>query len=449
MIECSLVLDKTQTAFGPLCAFGHHLTLNGVLEPLEQVDVPQKSVRHSPAEKLTDALIGMLAGCEALYQLNVRVRPDLPLQEAFGREGEGLADQSTISDTLNAFEEGTVAQLRGAVESIHRLHSGIFRHDFEREMLVLEVDLTGLTASEKAEGSKKGYFPNKRNKRGRQLVRVFAPQYGEILFEKLYWGNTNSSEVLKATIKEVERILPDLTEESRKRKRTLIRVDGGFGTDENLNWLCWRGYQFICKGYSGGRAKKVAKSVPEEEWREGPTPGQQLGIPSEPHGYGRKTRTVARRWRDEKDKLHQDLLITTLVDLSPPETAKLYDERGAMEVDIKGDKRGLGIEKRRKKSFHAQEALVLLAQLAHNLAVWFKEWFLAGSEAGRLGMERLLREVFAMPGRVVARQVGWCSSSSSKVGIKLPTLHPWAKAVANGINEHFKRNGLRAIWGKT
>jgi hypothetical protein len=38
-----------------------------------------------------------------------------------------------------------------------------------------------------------------------------------------------------------------------------------------------------------------------------------------------------------------------------------------METDIKGDKRGLGIEKRRKKSFHAQEALVLLAQLSHNL----------------------------------------------------------------------------------
>ena len=25
MIECSLVSEKTQTAHGPLCAFGHHL----------------------------------------------------------------------------------------------------------------------------------------------------------------------------------------------------------------------------------------------------------------------------------------------------------------------------------------------------------------------------------------------------------------------------------------
>lgn len=198
-------------------------------------------------------------------------------------------------------------------------------------MLVLEVDLTGLTASAKAEGSEKGYFPNKRNKRGRQLARVIAPQYGEVLYEKLYWGKTNASEVLKETIKEVERILTVLAEEPEKRKRTLIRIDGGFGTDENLNWLCWRGYQFIAKGYSGKRAKKVAKSVPEENWREGPTSGQELGKPTEPHRYARKTITVARRWQDEKGKSHQDLLITTLVELSSSneEVAKLYDQRGA------------------------------------------------------------------------------------------------------------------------
>jgi hypothetical protein len=41
-------------------------------------------------------------------------------------------------------------------------------------------------------------------------------------------------------------------------------------------------------------------------------------------------------------------------------------------------------------------ALVHLAQLARNLAMWFKRWFLVGTKAGKLGMERLVRE--AMPG---------------------------------------------------
>lgn len=437
MIQCDLFRAETQTGYGPLCALGHFLTQKQVLRPLEQVRLPQKTVKHSPTQKLLDALVGILAGCHALYQLNVKVRPDRPLQQAFARER--CADQSTVSDTLNTFTAGTVAQLRRAVETIQRQQGRAFTHDYGQERLVLEVDLTGLVASKNAEGSTKGYFPGKRNRRGRQLVRVTASQYGEVLLEKLYPGNTTSKEVLKETLSEVERIL-GLDE--TKRKRTLIRLDGGFGTDEDLNWLCWRGYQFIAKGYSGTRAQKVAASVPENDWREGPTSGQELGRPTQPHRYGRKTQTVARRWRDGKGKLHQDLLITTLVDLSREETAKLYDRRGGMEVDIKGDKRGLGLEKRRKKRFYAQEALVLLAQLAHNLLVWFKRWFLSGTKAAQLGMERLVQEVLAMPAQV---RVGrW----RAKVRLKLPTLHPWAKAVWKGVRARFPQSGWRAIWGK-
>jgi len=70
-----------------------------------------------------------------------------------------------------------------------------------------------------------------------------------------------------------------------------------------------------------------------------------------------------RRWVDEKGKPYQDYLVCSLFWLGSSQIATLYDARGGMETDIKGDKRGLGIEKR-KKSFHTQEALVLLAQLS-------------------------------------------------------------------------------------
>lgn len=186
----------------------------------------------------------------------------------------------------------------------------------------------------------------------------------------------------------------------------------------------------------------MAGSVPEDDWRAGPTPGQELGRPTQPHRYGRKTQTVARRWWDEKGKLHQDLLITTLVELSREEVAKLYDRRGGMEVEIKGDKRGLGLERRRKKRFPSQEALVLLAQLAHNLLVWFKHWFLEGTKAAFLGMERLVEEVLAMPAQVKVGRGG------SKVQLKLPTLHPWAKAVWKGVRARSPQSGWRAIWGQ-
>jgi hypothetical protein len=437
MFECKLVDSNTQTAFGPLCFLGHYLSQEGALEPLCGVHILQKSIKHSPTQKLLDALMGILSGCKALYEIDVRVRPDAPLQRAFGRER--VADQSTIQRTLNAFTPENVAQLRGAVEAIGRRYSAVFSHDFEREMLLVEVDLTGLRASKRAEGSTKGYFSGERNATGRQLLRVIAPQYKEILFEKLYAGNTTSCEVLKESIREVERIL-SLAEDRRKRERTLVRLDGGFGTDANLNWLMWRGYEFIAKGYGGKRAKKLASSVAEDGWEEGPTKSQKLGVPASPHRYARRSKTVVRRWVDEKGKPYQDYLVCSLFWLGGSQIAKLYDARGGMETDIKADKRGLGIEKRRKKSFHAQEALVFLAQLSHNLIVYFKRWFLRGTGAEKLGVERLVREVLAMVAEV---RVG---RMSGKVCLKLPHHHPWAKAVAAGIETHRPRNGWPTIW---
>jgi hypothetical protein len=437
MIECALNSSETQTTFGPLCAFGHYLTKEEVLEPLSSVKIAQKSVKHSPTQKLIDALMGILSGCKALYEIDCRVRPDVPLQRAFGRER--VADQSTVQRTLNAFTQENVCQLREAVEAIGREQWAVFSHDFEREMLTLEVDLTGLRASKSSEGSTKGYFSGERNATGRQLVRVSTPDYKEVLFEKLYPGNTTSCEVLKETIKELERIL-GFEEEHRKRRRTLVRLDGGFGTDANLNWLMWRGYEFVAKGYGGKRAANLAARVPEDGWREGPTESQLLGVPSTPHRYARKSKSVVRRWLDERGKPHQDYLVCSLHGLEAAQIATLYDGRGGMEVDIKGDKRGLGIETRRKKSFWAQEALVLLAQLSHNLLIYFKRWFLGGTKAKKLGVERLVREVMRMPAEVEIGRRG------KKVRLKLPYLHPWAKAVAEGIAERYPRNGWRTIW---
>lgn len=439
MIECRLVSSKRQTAFGGLCVLGRYLTDEGVLEPLSSVKVAQKSVEHSPAQKLTDALMGILCGCKAIYETNVRVRPDVPLQQAFGRKR--VAEQSTIQRTLDAFTEHNVAQLRQAVESIGRRHSRLPQHPYDQQMLVVEVDLTGLRASKKAELSTKGYFSGSRNATSRQLVRVSAPSYGEIIFSKLHPGNTNSCEVLKQTMNEVERVLGS---SPHKRQRTLIRLDGGFGTDENVEWLCTWGYQFVVKGYGGGRAGKLARSVVEDAWHEGPTTGQLLAIPTQEEAprYSRKTKTVLRRWKDAKGKLYTDYLLSTLTDLTADQIAKLYDERAGMESGIKGDKRGLGIENRRKKSFFAQEALVLLAQLSHNLLAYFKEWLLGATDARKLGMERLLREVLAMPAEARRTRRG------TKLSLKVPELHPWAQALACGIGARFPPSRWRAILRK-
>lgn len=69
-----------------LCAIGIKLRSLKFFDPIaEHVHVRQKTIKHTPVEKLTDAFIAILSGAHGLSEINTRVRPDAALQRAFGR----------------------------------------------------------------------------------------------------------------------------------------------------------------------------------------------------------------------------------------------------------------------------------------------------------------------------------------------------------------------------
>ena len=87
-----------------LVAVGLKVNALKLLEPVKQkVVILQKSIRHTPAQKLQDAFIAILAGAHGLSEINTRVRSDEALQRAFGRST--CADQSVVQETLNACTE--------------------------------------------------------------------------------------------------------------------------------------------------------------------------------------------------------------------------------------------------------------------------------------------------------------------------------------------------------
>ena len=47
----------------------------------------------------------------------------------------------------------------------------------------------------------------------------------------------------------------------KQRKRTVWRIDGGAGSDEQLRWLLARDYHIMAKGLSGMRANVLARPV--------------------------------------------------------------------------------------------------------------------------------------------------------------------------------------------
>ncbi len=79
-----------------------------------------------------------------------------------------------------------------------------------------------------------------------------------------------------------------------------------------------------------------------------------------------------------------------------------YNDRGGAEVEqFRNDKSGLGLAARRKQDFFAQKGFILLTDLAHNLLADFYHRALIGTRFEDYGLKRIVRDLLAMPGRLV------------------------------------------------
>jgi hypothetical protein len=123
---------------------------------------------------------------------------------------------------------------------------------------------------------------------------------------------------------------------------------------------------------------------------------------------------------------------------------KAYNLRsGGVETSIKNSKQGLGLNRRNKKRFHAQHMLLLLAQLAYNIAVWSRNRLAKHSATiASFGMLRLIRDAFRISGKIHYDETGKVHS------IVLNQSHKLAKAFYETWQAYFSRNDLLLILGK-
>jgi hypothetical protein len=387
-----------------LCLLGAHLRRIGFLAPLEEMlRIDQKALKFTPVQKVEMLFVALLAGAKAVSHTGGTLRVDRALQAAFGLPG--CAEQSVIADTLDAATEENVAELRRAIEALFVRHARAPRHDFAREVLVLDLDLSPLPASARCEGSERGYMGRSRSKTGRKLVRVRAAPYQETIWEEVLAGRSvETLAVVQAAVVATERLL-GLGDEGpavwRKRARVEWRLDGGWGTEQIVNWLLCRGYQVTGKFKSASRVRKLVKPI--TRWEATSSAGRDVAAVPEPAELALPiaqyaVRTVA---KDRPGGYYYAVLFSSRTELGMSAMVDHYDGRAGMEADLKGDKHGLGLAVLRKHKLAAQKLVVLLIELAHNVLIWAREWL--RQEAPRLarcGIVRLVGEVWAVPGRV-------------------------------------------------
>jgi hypothetical protein len=307
---------------------------------------------------------------------------------------------------------------------------------------LLDVDLTGLGGGLHGEGVTRGYFAEAGRRRGRQLGRVLASLYAESVVEHVYAGKRQLEASFQELVVDAETALN--LDESR-RARTLLRVDGGGGSAPNITWALERHYGVLMKLHSAPRAKKLAQSV--TTWYPDPKiADRSLGWVTTPTEYGYPTRQYALRYpkKDKQGQLtwHYQVVVCSVSDEvlhevshgavpSPCPAAtslallsQVYDLRsGGLETQNRGDKQGLGLAKRTKQSFVAQEILVLLTQLAHNVVIWARNRLAATDpHFQKFGIQRMVRDVLQIEGQVFLM-------NGQIHRVLLSPQHPFATAV--------------------
>lgn len=126
-IQFGLTSEKFNTQYAPL---GLLLTLykeKQVLQSLEKLKTTTKTVDFSMLDKLEQVFVSILAGCETLAEVNIKLKGD-PLAQAGG--WMRFADQSTLSLALDGLTLMNIDQLRGAVRQIGQTYGATMAHDW-------------------------------------------------------------------------------------------------------------------------------------------------------------------------------------------------------------------------------------------------------------------------------------------------------------------------------
>ncbi len=154
---------KCDTKYAPIAALLAYYRKNDILQLFSEVEDKRRRSDFTTADKLFQAFVSILAGCETLSEVNVKLKGEDLLARAGG--WSRFADQSTLSKTLDGLNRKQIWQLQQIESKIWHKTSHALRHDW-RGYLWVDFDLSGLQAGPRAEGSKKGYFSGKKTQQG-------------------------------------------------------------------------------------------------------------------------------------------------------------------------------------------------------------------------------------------------------------------------------------------
>ena len=158
-----------------------------------------------------------------------------------------------------------------------------------------------------------------------------------------------------------------------------------------------------------------------------------LGTVTSPVDFGRPVHLLVKKQLHQQ-KWKYSYYVTTLTFPSKQTFMHRYNQRGGAEIEqFRADKDGLHLSSRRKQSFQAQRAIILMTDLAHNLLADFRHQALADSRFAHWGLKRIVRDLLAVPGRLYL-------SGSQLKRIELLATYPYADELIICLEKYYSKH---------
>lgn len=158
-ITIGFTKEVSNTQYAPLVVLSAHYQKNKMLEPLQNMKTGRKKRDFEVSDKLIQVLMSILSGCRTLSEVNTKMHSELGLAQVWG--WQRMADQSTLSRTLDELSQKQIEELRSIITEIRKANGQTSQHDW-RGYLWLDYDLSSLPCGKQAEASQKGFIGDKK-----------------------------------------------------------------------------------------------------------------------------------------------------------------------------------------------------------------------------------------------------------------------------------------------
>jgi len=397
----------------------------GVLEILEQVKVKMKEVDYTVHQKMITLLLSIVSGCRYTSDINEKLVPDTVAANIVGMDR--FPDQSQINELIRRVDHQGLEQFK-------HVHHQLFMQNAQclssTGFVVVDIDQSGLIANGKTyELVEKGYFCKRKNQKGYQLSAAFCGgKNSETISMYLDSGNHHCSGRFDDLINDILAKLSDI----RKDNRLIIRMDSGYGSDDNLLRIkdkIW----FVAKAYSSARATKLAKTISEQDWYE---VDPFVDIYELPNKGTDGLRYILVRTMTRKGIFEYTMLVSNIpsAKMSALEMYYFYNKRQTIEAFFKTCKNIYHIKNLRTRKFEGIQAFLWMVFITHNLLSWFKSTMLSDTKLEGVGTKTLVEKL----GSIVAE----VRKTGDTIRVILPQISVLARKFAECMQPKYKQLSL-------